>query len=120
MASHNELGRRGEEIAQQYLLSKNYLIIDTNWKAGHYELDIVATKGDWLVVVEVKTRSTALFGRPEEFIDAAKMKRIGVATHHYVLAKQITSDIRFDIISIVMYANGKYKLEHLEDAFVPR
>jgi putative endonuclease len=120
MAAHNELGRRGEKLAQDFLVGEGYTIRDTNWKSGHYELDIVAEKDSWLVVVEVKTRSSAFFGQPESFIDNAKMKRLGVATHHYILEHEITSDTRFDVISVLIFSDGKHQLEHLKNAFSPR
>ena len=119
MAAHNELGKLGEKYAQEYLISKDYKIRHTNWKSRKYELDIVAEKDGFLVVAEVKTRSTDFFGRPEEFVTDAKMKRTISAAHHYVLKYNLFVDVRFDIISILTAANGDYKVEHIEDAFIP-
>ena len=118
MATHNELGKTGEKHAQEYLLSKGYKIHHTNWKSGHYELDIIAEKDDMLIVAEVKTRSSNSFGYPEEFVTKAKMKRIINAAHHYVCSHNINLDTRFDIISILKTPDGNYKIEHIEDAFM--
>ena len=57
MAKRNETGKDGESVARAFLEKKGYKITHTNWHWHHYELDIVAVKDTWLVVVEVKTRS---------------------------------------------------------------
>ena len=54
MAEHNELGELGEKRAQEYLISKGYEILHTNWRTGKLEIDIAAKKDDWLVIVEVR------------------------------------------------------------------
>jgi len=119
MAAHNKLGKTGEKYAQQYLLSSGYKILHTNWKAGNFELDIVAEKDNTLIVAEVKTRSTDLFGRPEDFVGNAKMKHTVEAAHHYIHDHNINMDIRFDIIGILKTPEGHFEIEHIEDAFMP-
>jgi putative endonuclease len=119
MAIHNELGKFGEEKAVEYLLSKGYKIRDRNWKAGKYELDIVAEKDGQLVIVEVKTRSTSIFGNPEEFVNNTQIKRIIYAAQHYVFRYNIHFGTRFDIISILKIPDGNYEIKHIEDAFMP-
>ena len=57
MAKRNETGKDGESVARAFLEKQGYKITHTNWHWHHYELDIVAVKDTWLVVVEVKTRS---------------------------------------------------------------
>jgi putative endonuclease len=118
MAAHNELGKAGEKIAVDYLLSKGYKIRHTNWNSGRYELDIVAEKDNMLIVVEVKTRSNNLFGNPDEFVGKAKVKRTIDAAHHYILQHDLQLETRFDIVSIVKTFDGKFNIEHIEDAFV--
>ena len=119
MAIHNELGNFGEEKAARHLISKGYKIRNRNWKAGKYELDIVAEKENELIVVEVKTRSTNAFGNPEEFVNNAKIKRTIDAAHHYVCHYDINFGTRFDIISVLKTPDGNYEIEHIEDAFMP-
>ena len=118
MAAHNELGKAGEKAAVDYLLSKGYKIRHTNWKSAKYELDIVAEKDNMLVVAEVKTRSSNLFGNPEEFVNKTKIKRTIKAAHHYILTHNSQLETRFDIISILKTSDGKFNIEHIEDAFV--
>ena len=74
MAEHNEIGKQGEEVAVNYLLKNGYEIIERNYQARKAEIDIIARKGDWLIVVEVKTRSSIDFGNPEDFVDKKKIK----------------------------------------------
>lgn len=115
MASHNELGRWGEELAAEYLQRKGYTIVERNWKSGHRDIDLIALDGKTLVFVEVKTRRNCLFGSPEEAIDYRKLKNLQLAVNHYVKSHNIHSQIRFDIISIVGVLGHETEIEHFED-----
>ena len=118
MAQHNLLGKSGEELASEYLISRGYIVRDINWVSGKYELDIVAFKDDMLVVVEVKTRRNSDFAYPEEAVTDKKIRNIVRATEAYVLSHDLDCDVRFDVVSIV----GKeppVEVEHIEDAFLP-
>ena len=117
MAEHNELGNLGEERAQNFLISKGYKILQTNWHIGKLELDIVAEKDDWLVIVEVKTRSTETFEHPEEAITRKKIRNIVNATHEYILQFDWNGETRFDVISVIPYGQ-EFRIEHIEDAFL--
>jgi putative endonuclease len=116
--SKKELGKIGEAIAQKYLLTKGYKIRHTNWHFGHKELDIVATKDNTLVIVEVKTRYTDYWEEPKEAVRRKKQKFMIQAAEAYVFDFNLNIDVQFDIISIVLQ-NGKHELEHIEDAFQP-
>ena len=76
MAKHNQTGKTGEELAAEYLIARGYIIRDINWKNGKLELDIVAYKDQTLIVVEVKTRSSDLFGHPEDAVNTRKIRHI--------------------------------------------
>lgn len=118
MATHNVLGKEGEEEAVQCLLQKGYTILHRNWSAGKKELDIVAMDNQQktLVVVEVKTRKNRLFGEPEEAINDTKIRRIVSSTDTYLRKFAIDLPVRFDIIAIVG-EKPPFQIEHLEDAF---
>lgn len=118
MAEHNELGNLGEERAQAYLHSKGYLIRHTNWVTGKLELDIVAEINGWLIIVEVKTRSTETFEHPEETITNRKIRNIVNATHEYILQFDWKGETRFDVISVIPHGQ-EFHIEHIEDAFLP-
>lgn len=118
MAQHNLLGKSGEELACEFLISRGYIVRDINWTSGKYELDIVAYKDKVLVVVEVKTRGSSDFAYPEEAVTEKKIRNIVRATEAYIMTHDLNMDVRFDIISII----GKeppFEIEHIEDAFLP-
>jgi putative endonuclease len=116
MAEHNELGKKGEELAAEYLLGKEYEIIEQNWRTGKDEIDIIAKHNNFLVIVEVKTRSTDYFGDPSEAVTDIKQKFLIRAADEYVNQKEIDLEIRYDIISIILKSN-QYQIQHIEDAF---
>ena len=118
MAKHNELGKAGENAAVTYLEQQGYIIRDRNWRKGHFELDIVATKEQELIVVEVKTRSNTQFAEPEDAVDIPKIKRTVHATDTYMRLFQIDIPVRFDIITVVG-EDGNFKIEHIKEAFYP-
>jgi putative endonuclease len=118
MAEHNELGNEGEIRAQNYLKTKGYTLLHTNWKVGKLELDIIAKDKEWLVVVEVKTRSTDTFEHPEEAITLRKIRNIVNATHEYILQHHWFGNTRFDVISVVPHGQD-FSIDHIEDAFLP-
>lgn len=118
MAQHNELGKKGEEEAVRYLKAKGYTIISRNWRFYGYEIDIVAGIDDFIVFVEVKTRTSKQFGNPEDFVGNVRMKRMVDAAHHYLIENDIDKPSRFDIIGLV-WDGRTFELEHIDDAFLP-
>ena len=119
MAEHNELGALGEKLAVAYLTEKGYEILTTNWRSGQMEIDIIAQNKDFLVVAEVKTRSTNVFGEPEEFVNKQKQKLLIKAAEAYVVKMDLDVEVRFDIISVLVN-KGKHQINHIEDAFYAR
>jgi len=117
MATHNQTGRKGEDIAEAYLKEKGYVIIERNWYSSHNELDIIAENNGWLVIVEVKTRSGDMLAFPEDAVNKKKIRRTINAAHHYIRMHDINIPVRFDVISIV-FKNGNPEIEHFEDAFL--
>lgn len=117
MAAHNQLGNLGEKMALEYLIKNSYSIIEKNWRFQKAEIDIIAQKKEVLVCVEVKTRAIDVFGDPQEFVDAKKIKLLLKAMNHYVEYNDLDVEVRFDVIAII---HNKYqtKLEHFEDAFL--
>lgn len=116
MASHNELGKLGEELAVKLLQKNGYVILETNWTFQKAEIDILAQKNNILAVIEVKTRSSLDFGLPQDFVKPKKIQLLVKAVNEYVTANDLEVDIRFDIIAIHKKEND-YLIEHIEDAF---
>ena len=117
MASHNELGKWGEDVAAAYLERQGYTIIERDWKSGHRDLDIIALDGDTVVFVEVKTRSNRMFTDPEMAVDYQKIRHLQQAANHYIKYRHINHDIRFDIITVVGTMNDSPAIDHIKDAF---
>ena len=116
MASHNKLGRLGENIAKDFLKQRGFIIIAMNWRHLHYEIDIIARQQNILVFVEVTTRSTFKYGFPDESIDHKKENRLREAAEIYIEQENLHNEIRFDIVSIVKNNFGE-KVYHITDAF---
>lgn len=118
MAEHNDLGQKGEQLACDFLRKKGYQILETNWYHGKAEIDIIAENDEFVVIVEVKTRSTNYFGEPEVFVDRQKQRHLIKAANAYALQHDIDKEIRFDIIAVLMGGNA-HKIHHIDDAFYP-
>ncbi|GHE48116.1 YraN family protein [Sphingobacterium griseoflavum] len=115
MAKHLEDGKRGELLAADYLRSQGYVTVTTNWRDRYCEIDIIAKDGDTLVFVEVKSRTSTLFGEPDSFVDIRKQQLIIRAADAYLHVSGHEGEIRFDIVSV--YLGQKNHIELIKDAF---
>lgn len=118
MAAHNEVGKKGEELAQKFLSENGYQILCTNWHYGKGEIDIVAKKDETMIFVEVKTRENNAFGEPETFVTKKKQKQIIKTADAFIQMKNIDLESRFDVISVILGKNN-FEIHHFEDAFFP-
>jgi putative endonuclease len=116
MAQHNELGKKGEQLAVDFLLENNYDIVERNYRFDKAEVDIIAQKEGVLAIIEVKTRSTTDFGNPQDFVKPKQIKNLVKAVNEYVTFNDLDVEVRFDIIAIVK-AKGDFIIDHLENAF---
>lgn len=120
MAAHNDLGKKGEDLAAGFLETKGFHIMDRNYRFQKGEIDIVALSLDpaELIFVEVKTRSNTQHEYPEESVSKQKQKLIFKVADSYVYEKQLfTVPVRFDIIAISMDNPDHPLIHHIEDAF---
>lgn len=102
MAKKDELGRRGEELAAQYLIGHGYRIVDRNWRCSQGEIDLVAERDGEVAVVEVKTRSSVAFGHPFDAITPAKAARLRrLAALWCAAAPRAPRSLRVDAIAIL-------------------
>ncbi|WP_282122762.1 YraN family protein [Algibacter mikhailovii] len=116
MAQHNELGKKGEQLAVDFLLKKGYDIVERNYRFDKAEVDIMALKHDTLAIIEVKTRSTSAFGNPQDFVKPKQIERLVKAVDAYINTNELDVEVRFDIIGIVK-ENNQFKMEHIKNAF---
>lgn len=115
MAEHNEFGKKAEKIAADFLLAKNYKILEKNWRVSRLEADIIATHNNFLIIIEVKARKYI----PDNFNEIVSLKKqenlINLA-EKYIEQKDLDYELRFDVIFITKN-NKKYNVEHIENAF---
>lgn len=118
MAKHNELGKKGEKAAVEFLRKAGHEILAQNYRFSRAEVDIISKEENIIVFTEVKTRSTEHFGFPEEFVDKKKIKLVKEAAEKFLYQNSFDSEVRFDIISITLTQQGKkFKIHHIKDAF---
>lgn len=114
MSDKIETGNKGERLAAEFLSRKGYEIISKNYRHNHGEIDLIAQRNDWVLFVEVKTRTSTDFGEPEDFVDARKMNKIYEAAEEWIYSNDWRGHVRFDIISVKL--GPEPIIEHFEDA----
>ncbi len=117
MDLRRDLGRWGEDAAANHLRKKGYKIVARNVRSRLGEIDIVASQGDCIVFVEVRTRKSVQMA-PEESVTMAKQRRVAALGAEYLSARG-TLDVewRVDVIAIEQGRNGGLiRLEHYENA----
>lgn len=114
MSTATELGKRGEDAACRYLEHQGLSILARNWRCDEGELDVIATDGTRLVVVEVKCRSGTTRGTPLEAVTPEQLERVRKAALRWLSAHRVGRvEIRFDVIAIEWPPGGKVRLHHL-------
>ncbi len=111
-----KIGKIGETIAEELLISSGYSIISRNERIGKDEIDIIAKINDWIIFVEVKTR-TGLFMMPEEAVDERKQNALIRFAENYLAKHRLDVNIRFDIISVLLLQGEEPIVRHIENAF---
>jgi len=114
----SETGRRGEELALNWLLAHGLTLRDRNWRGGHKELDLVMESAERVHVVEVKTLTPPLQHQPFEKVDAAKQARLAAAARQYIAQRQVRKEVQFDIVSVVL-DGADPTIEYIPEAFYP-
>ena len=104
----------GEKIAQDYLRNKGYKILETNFYTKRGEIDIIAKKDNYIIFIEVKTRTNMKYGTPAMAVNSIKKKHIKFVAQIYLsLNKTREQDVRFDVIEVLIM-NGKCKINHIK------
>ncbi len=118
MKEEHKTGTEGEQAAAKHLRSLGYEILETNWRFGQEEIDIIAVHKNIIAVVEVKTRSSAAFGEPEVFVNRQKQRHLIRAADAYLQKKGLDLEVRFDIASVLKKGDS-YQITIIENAFYP-
>ncbi len=116
---NKEIGTYCENLAKEYLNIGNYRILDCNFRNFLGEIDIICTRDNLLIIIEVKGRYNSYYGLPKESVGFAKQKSIINVTNSYIHYKKLINiNIRFDVIEVYLNAeNTLFKINHIEDAF---
>ena len=117
MAKNQELGLRGEQMAAGFLLQNGYRVLERNWRWGKAEIDLIVQIDETLVFVEVKTRSHARFGYPDEAVGPKKERLMVEAATEYLYRLDWQGEFRFDVIAVLL--EKEPLVEHYPDAFFP-
>lgn len=113
MYARHILGREGEDEAVKYLEKKGYRVIERNFLCRQGEIDIIAIDNNYIVFIEIKTRTSNEYGLPSESVTTKKIKHIKKAIQYYLYKRNLENEnIRVDVIEI--YAKeGKYLINHI-------
>jgi putative endonuclease len=114
MSDKIKTGNHGEKLAAEYLQKKGFEVVVRNYRFKKAEIDLIVKRENWMIFVEVKTRSSTAFGEPEEFVDELKGNRIFDAAEEYIYSNDWRGHVRFDIISVKL--GNEVVIEHFEDA----
>ena len=116
-AGSRELGRAGERAAADLLRARGFQVIGAGFLARRGELDLICRRGDTLVVVEVKTRTSDSFGTPLEAVGARKRRALMAAAQEYRALAEWRGPIRFVVVGLTAQRDGTFDAELIEDPF---
>jgi putative endonuclease len=117
MARHNDVGKRGEALAAAFLAERGYRILHCNWRHSHYEIDIIALKENKLHFVEVKSRSSATFGLPEDGVTKKKFDRLLLAADEFLFQHPEYRHVQYDVLSISTFKDKATEFFLIEDVY---
>jgi putative endonuclease len=115
--SRVELGKAGEKAAADLLRKRGYEVVGAGFLARRGELDLVCRRGDDLVVVEVKTRTSDAFGTPFEAVDGRKRRSLMAAAAEYRALASWRGRIRYAVVGLTVRPGGGFNSELIEDPF---
>ena len=115
--SNKYTGNKGEEMAAEYLKQNGYNIVERNWRFKHWEVDIIASKGRCMHFFEIKTRSSEMYGHPEESISRKKMTNLRNAAEEYQYLHPEWKYVQFNVLAIKMYFNKPVEIMLFEDVY---
>lgn len=111
------LGNMGEAFAAEYYKKLGYSITAQNYTCRGGEIDIIAENGEYIIFVEVKTRSEKALYSPKEAVDYKKQKRLCIAAMKYLDENESEKQPQFDVFEAYVHNNRIYKVNRIENAF---
>jgi putative endonuclease len=117
MNTNQQKGNHGEELGAAWLIKNGYALLERNWRFRHWEVDIIASKDKFLHFIEVKTRHSLRFGRPEESITRDKMNNLKNAAEEYQYQHPEWKFIQFDVLAITVVNDEVKEVFMIEDVY---
>ena len=117
MATHNQVGTAGEEAAAAWLVANGYALVHRNWRYSYFEIDIIATRNEWLHFIEVKARNQSNYGHPEDAVTRRKFKRLQRAADQYLFLYPGSRWIQYDVLTVSFRGDEEPVFFILEDVY---
>ena len=119
-----EIGKKGEDIALEFLKGRGMRLVARNWRSGHKELDLIMDDGVFLRVVEVRSLCFPCLQTPAESVDRQKREKVLSAARKFAAVNSVGQEIVLDIVSVVfnMDSEGEKRaeIEYIPNAFAPQ
>jgi putative endonuclease len=116
MSDKIKRGNEGEQLAADFLTKNGFEIVERNYRHKRSEIDLIIKRTNWLIFVEVKTRTSSDFGHPEEFVDRKKAIKILEGAENYMYENNWQGNVRYDIVAVTI-VDSTPQIVHIEDAF---
>jgi putative endonuclease len=110
-----DIGGRGEDIAMQWLREHGFLIVERNWRIGHYEIDIIAQHYDTLHFVEVKTRKEGGWQTAYDSINESKIRSLRRGAMAFRTIRRIPLNLQFDLIAVIIDDHNHHTIEYTKN-----
>ncbi len=108
-------GAKGEQVAEKYLMSSGYQILDRNYHSYFGEIDLICRKVDTVIFVEVKNYKKDSLTTPYQAVNISKQHKIITTAKRYIMENNLENvSVQFDVLII---QEGQV-LDHLEGAFI--
>lgn len=117
MGLTKDIGDCGEQAVAEYIKNKGYIISVLNFRTKYGEIDIIAENNDEILFVEVKTRADTYHGRPQEYVNYSKKRRIFITANIYLRFNAFGLTPRFDVAEVLVDRLGNREINYIENAF---
>jgi putative endonuclease len=118
MHQHIDLGKKGEELAADWLTAKGFVILQRNWRYGRYEVDVIASRANILHIIEVKCRRSSSYGRPEESISRQKFQNVMQGAAGFLVKYPHHQRIQYDVMAIDIRRDTGPEIALFEDVYL--
>jgi putative endonuclease len=118
MHQHIDLGKKGEEMAAQWLSAKGFAILCRNWRHGRHEVDIIASREAVLHIIEVKIRRSVSYGRPEESVSRQKFLHIMQGAAGWLVQFPDHGRLQYDVLAITLRRGAQPEFFLIEDVYL--